>query len=382
MRRLGDGALLSAAGALCGRCAQQHVRCTPNRRGGQHCLLRPALSPCREATMGRKRPAQRPELAGRAADVYTAVEAVRYDIQNQRMQAELAAEAAEALMLVCARRPRRHPARRPAGARWQTARRSKAATHCDAKLVLGLYASLQDGAIVLGDLGCGSGLSTAALRQAAGPGVCVVGSDASPAMLAVAPAPAGVCAGAVVLSDFGQGLPFRSGSLDAAISISAVQARNCQQLGVAGLQLLPASGAQLGGLFIAGCTSFNHCHTYLKLPMQWLFRGDHPPAQIHTFFSSLHRCLKPGARAALQVYVEGQSVGSCPTVSSSHPAGCMFRICHIFSSAPAVQQWLTSPHPICPADDSQAQELVAGARGCGLDAGFFVSFPHIAPAKK
>lgn len=262
MRRLGDGALLSAAGALCGRCAQQHVRCTPNRRGGQHCLLRPALSPCREATMGRKRPAQRPELAGRAADVYTAVEAVRYDIQNQRMQAELAAEAAEALMLVCARRPRRHPARRPAGARWQTARRSKAATHCDAKLVLGLYASLQDGAIVLGDLGCGSGLSTAALRQAAGPGVCVVGSDASPAMLAVATAPAGVCAGAVVLSDFGQGLPFRSGSLDAAISISAVQARNCQQLGVAGLQLLPASGAHLG----AGGPLYCGLHFIQSLP--------------------------------------------------------------------------------------------------------------------
>jgi hypothetical protein len=101
---------------------------------------------------------------------------------------------------------------------------------------------------------------------------------------------------------------------------------------------------ELGGLFIAGCTSFNHCHTYLKLPMQWLFRGDHPPAQIHTFFSSLHRCLKPGARAALQVYVEGQSVGSCPTVSSSHPAGCMFRICHIF---PARQRSSSgSPAPI------------------------------------
>ena len=83
---------------------------------------------------------------------------------------------------------------------------------------------------MLGELGCGSGLSTAALRQAAGRGVCILGCDASPAMLALATAPAGGCAGFVVLSDFGQGLPFCSGLLDGAISISAVQARHCQQL--------------------------------------------------------------------------------------------------------------------------------------------------------
>ena len=57
--------------------------------------------------MGRKRPAQRPEHAGRAADLYNAVEAVRYDHQNQRLQAEMADAAVEALMLVCACRPRR-----------------------------------------------------------------------------------------------------------------------------------------------------------------------------------------------------------------------------------------------------------------------------------
>ena len=78
---------------------------------------------------------------------------------------------------------------------------------------------------VLADLGCGSGLSSAAARQAAGPGVRLLGSDASPAMLALATAPAGGCAGSVLLSDFGQGLPFRSGCLDGVISISAVQAR-------------------------------------------------------------------------------------------------------------------------------------------------------------
>jgi hypothetical protein len=35
-----------------------------------------------------------------------------------------------------------------------------------------------------------------------------------------------------------------------------------------------------------------------------------------------------------------------------------------------------------PADNQQAQQLVAEARACGLMAGFFVAYPHANPAKK
>ena len=100
----------------------------------------------------------------------------------------------------------------------------------------GSHVRVQGGAVnIMSDLGCGSGLSAAAVRQAAGSATCVLGCDASPAMLALATASAGGCVGSVLLSNFGQGLPFRSSSLDGAISISALQARQ------AGGQLFLAS---------------------------------------------------------------------------------------------------------------------------------------------
>ncbi len=88
-----------------------------------------------------------------------------------------------------------------------------------------------------------------------------VGIDISPAMLSIARERE--ADGDLVLGDIGAFLPFRSGSFDGAVSISAVQ---------------------------------------------WLFnseRADHNPLRrIRTFFASLYACLSRGARAVLQCYPE------------------------------------------------------------------------------
>ena len=76
---------------------------------------------------------------------------------------------------------------------------------------------------VLADLGCGSGLSTAAVAGTAGP--AWVGFDITPAMLAIADQSG--WAGHLVLADLGDGLPLRPCCLDGAVSISAVQASGC-----------------------------------------------------------------------------------------------------------------------------------------------------------
>ncbi|KAL4448005.1 hypothetical protein ABPG75_005224 [Micractinium tetrahymenae] len=157
-----------------------------------------------------------------------------------------------------------------------------------ATTLLGLQAPRAAGLVA--DLGCGSGLSAAALGRHAGVGGWV-GTDITPEMVQLAAASSSG-AGGVAVSDFGQGLPLRAACLDGAISVSAVQ---------------------------------------------WLCSAADPPASIRRFFSGLHRSLRPRARAALQIYPEG---------------------------------------------DSQAQQLVKGAQACGLDAGFFVAFPHSSPAKK
>ncbi|PNH49431.1 hypothetical protein VD0003_g7709, partial [Verticillium dahliae] len=82
---------------------------------------------------------------------------------------------------------------------------------------------LQSPSLIL-DVGCGSGLSgeilTAELPEHGGPHTWI-GMDVSPSMLDIALQRD--VEGDLMLADIGQGVPFRAGSFDAAISISAIQ---------------------------------------------------------------------------------------------------------------------------------------------------------------
>lgn len=177
---------------------------------------------------------------------------------------------------------------------------------------------------MLADIGCGSGLSSAALAA-----VAWAGTDVTAEMLRLAAARQPGCRGRIAQSDFCQGLPLRAGCLDGAISVSAVQ---------------------------------------------WLCAAPDPAAAMHRFFASLRRNLSPGGVAAMQVYPKGavraQGVG-------------VERCCCCRSVLPMVLL-LAASKPVLPppADDEQAQQLVAGARECGLAAAFCVSFPHATRAKK
>nr|SVE90079.1 EOG090X0BBW [Daphnia sinensis]SVE90707.1 EOG090X0BBW [Daphnia sinensis]SVE91334.1 EOG090X0BBW [Daphnia sinensis]SVE91957.1 EOG090X0BBW [Daphnia sinensis] len=111
------------------------------------------------------------------------------------------------------------------------------------------------------DLGCGSGLSGETLTEQ---GHVWTGVDISSAMLGVAKERE--VEGDLILGDLGQGLPFRAGAFDGAISISA---------------------------------------------LQWLCNADqksHNPAKrLYIFFSSLYSCLSRGSRAVFQFYPENSS---------------------------------------------------------------------------
>ncbi|XP_070802597.1 18S rRNA (guanine-N(7))-methyltransferase [Pituophis catenifer annectens] len=108
------------------------------------------------------------------------------------------------------------------------------------------------------DVGCGSGLSGDYISEE---GHCWVGMDISPAMLDVAMERE--VEGDLMLADMGQGIPFRPGTFDGCISISAVQ---------------------------------------------WLCNADKkthsPPKRLYRFFSTLYTALARGARAVLQLYPE------------------------------------------------------------------------------
>jgi len=108
------------------------------------------------------------------------------------------------------------------------------------------------------DIGCGSGLSGDILTDE---GHIWVGIDISPSMLKVALERE--TEGDLFLSDMGQGLPFRPGSFDGAISISA---------------------------------------------LQWLCNADKsthiPKKRLNIFFQSLYNCLCRGGKAVLQFYPE------------------------------------------------------------------------------
>ncbi|CAK9151302.1 unnamed protein product [Ilex paraguariensis] len=108
------------------------------------------------------------------------------------------------------------------------------------------------------DIGCGSGLSGETLSEN---GHQWIGLDISQSMLNIALERE--VEGDLMLADMGQGLGFRPGVIDGAISISAVQ---------------------------------------------WLCNADKsshdPRLRLKAFFGSLYRCLARGARAVLQVYPE------------------------------------------------------------------------------
>ncbi|XP_071448096.1 18S rRNA (guanine-N(7))-methyltransferase [Hetaerina americana] len=108
------------------------------------------------------------------------------------------------------------------------------------------------------DLGCGSGLSGSVLEEQ---GHIWVGVDISKAMLDVAKDRE--VEGDLLLGDLGQGVPFRAGAFDGAVSVSA---------------------------------------------LQWLCNADkssHRPAKrLSCFFTSLYACLSRSARAVFQFYPE------------------------------------------------------------------------------
>ncbi|XP_044312074.1 probable 18S rRNA (guanine-N(7))-methyltransferase isoform X2 [Varanus komodoensis] len=116
----------------------------------------------------------------------------------------------------------------------------------------------EDHQCLLLDVGCGSGLSGDYISEQ---GHCWVGLDISSAMLDVAVERD--VEGDLMLADMGQGIPFRPGTFDGCISISAVQ---------------------------------------------WLCNADKkthsPPKRLRQFFSTLYTALARGARAVLQLYPE------------------------------------------------------------------------------
>ncbi|KAG7215600.1 hypothetical protein INR49_022126 [Caranx melampygus] len=117
------------------------------------------------------------------------------------------------------------------------------------------------------DVGCGSGLSGDYLTEE---GHYWVGVDISKAMLDVALDRE--AEGDLLLGDMGQGMPFRPGTFDGCISISA---------------------------------------------LQWLCNADKrthsPPKRLYTFFSTLYSSLSRGSRAVFQLYPENSEQLSSST---------------------------------------------------------------------
>jgi len=116
----------------------------------------------------------------------------------------------------------------------------------------------EDQSCLILDIGCGSGLSGSVLEDQ---GHMWIGVDISNAMLAVAQERE--MEGDLILGDMGHGMPFKAGSFDGAISISA---------------------------------------------LQWLCNADHakhkPAKRLFKFFSTLFACLSRTARAVFQFYPE------------------------------------------------------------------------------
>ncbi|XP_050352983.1 probable 18S rRNA (guanine-N(7))-methyltransferase [Nymphalis io] len=119
----------------------------------------------------------------------------------------------------------------------------------------------EDTSCLLLDIGCGSGLSGTVLEEW---GHMWIGLDISPSMLDVALERE--TEGDLILADMGEGVPFKAGSFDGAVSVSA---------------------------------------------LQWLFNADkkshQPVKRLYKFFSSLYASLSRSARAVFQFYPENES---------------------------------------------------------------------------
>ncbi|XP_037806418.1 probable 18S rRNA (guanine-N(7))-methyltransferase [Lucilia sericata] len=127
-----------------------------------------------------------------------------------------------------------------------------------AERALELLTLNEDEPCLILDIGCGSGLSGSVLEDN---DHIWVGIDISKAMLDIAVERE--VAGDVILGDMGQGMPFKPGTFDGAISISA---------------------------------------------LQWLCNADktshNPHKRLYKFFSTLFSCLTRTARAVFQFYPE------------------------------------------------------------------------------
>lgn len=121
-----------------------------------------------------------------------------------------------------------------------------------------LLALPEDQSCLILDIGCGSGLSGSVLEDS---DHMWIGIDISKAMLDVAIERE--VAGDLILGDMGHGMPFKPGTFDGALSISA---------------------------------------------LQWLCNADktthNPQKRLYKFFSSLFACLTRSARAVFQFYPE------------------------------------------------------------------------------
>lgn len=121
-----------------------------------------------------------------------------------------------------------------------------------------LLALSEDEPHMILDIGCGSGLSGSVLEDQ---GHTWIGIDIAKAMLDVAVERE--VEGDLVLGDMGQGMPFKAGTFDGAVSISA---------------------------------------------LQWLCNADKkshvPSKRLYQFFSTLFSCLTRNARAVFQFYPE------------------------------------------------------------------------------
>jgi hypothetical protein len=151
------------------------------------------------------------------------------------------------------------------------------------------------------------------------------GLDISPAMLEVASDRE--VEGDLCLHDLGHGLPIRPGSIDGAISISAVQwlcnavSGTSTRAGRQGvlccavlckLQQVPAGGVlwvRRQPSKIPTCHSLSYIPTFsptlislIPHPHLQDTSANEPRRRLRRFFESLYACLSKGARAVLQVY--------------------------------------------------------------------------------